>query len=540
MGFVLHPRFESIHKSLPPKTTLCDFYIFSEKEQITYVSPTLQELDSSEILFAEPTLNKEGYIDFIHRIKSYLEEGESYELNFTFDVNVKAVGNPFLLYQKLKRKQRTKCSAFFYSEGQYILSLSPELFWQLEGFTIQTFPMKGTAKRLPNYNEDKLVASQLTNSEKERAENVMITDLFRNDLGKISEIGSVSVDSLFKTEAFESIWQMTSEIRSTLNRDVDFKILVENLFPSGSVTGAPKIRSIEILYGLEKRNRGIYTGTIFTIEKRENQIYSQANVAIRTLHLTEKNGKLEGSYAVGSGITILSDAESEFEECLSKIAFLTSKDIPDFEILETIRFFNGRYRFLEQHLNRMEHSSIRLGFPFDRKKAVEALESISQVASGLLRIRLLLNRKGDFRAESYDFIRTDKRRRVNLAITQNKLNSSDLFLYHKTTIRDLYTQELNLASKLGCEDVILIDTDNNVSETCLRNLFFKIKGHWYTPSLNKGGLPGTLRQKLLDKKWVSILDINLETLFHAEQILVGNSLRGLERVKIMELEDKTT
>jgi para-aminobenzoate synthetase/4-amino-4-deoxychorismate lyase len=535
LGFFLENHHSAITKNIHEGTLLCDFFIFNEKNKITYTTPNLGELDDSSIQECIPNIQKKEYIQSVIKAQNHLTLGDSYELNFTFEASISAKGDPFLLYQKLKRKQRTKCSAYFYANDVYTLSLSPEIFWMRENEKIKTFPMKGTAKRKQTWIEDTEASQALQSSEKERAENVMITDLFRNDLGKISEIGTVNVVSLFKIEPLDSVWQMTSEIESTLKPNINLMTIIETLFPSGSVTGAPKIKSMELLHDLEKRNRGIYTGSILILEHLNQKAISKANVAIRTLILKKENNHLIGTYAVGSGITILSDPEKEYEECLSKLSFLTSEDHIDFEILETIRFDSGRYRYLIYHLNRMKKSCERIGFPYDEAKAKETLDSISHVASGLLRIRLLVNRKGDFRAESYDFTRTNKKRKVNLCFSQHKLNENDLFLYHKTTIRDFYTAELNEASKEGCDDTILSDVDGNISETCLRNIFYKQNGRWFTPILLKGGLPGTLRQKLLEKKWISEKDITAIDLQSAEEVLVGNSLRGLERVNIRHL-----
>jgi len=535
LGFLLEDSHRKILSEIKEGTKLCVFFVFKNKDNIVYSPPNLQDLNDAKINVCLPKISKAEYLNKIDICQNNLKEGMSYELNFTFEALIEAEGNPFLLYQKLKRKQKTKCSSYFYFENGFVLSLSPEIFWEIDDPQIKTKPMKGTIKRGISFYDDTKAKESLMSSEKEKAENVMITDLFRNDLGKISEIGSVKVQNLFHTEALDSIWQMTSEISAKLKPNIILNDLIKNLFPSGSVTGAPKISSMEILHTLEKRNRGIYTGSIMTYEKQEGKIISKANVAIRTLCLSESSNSLNGYYAVGSGITILAKPEQEYEECLSKLAFLNSPDIPDFEILETIRFYSGRYSFLNYHLDRMEKSSERFLYPFDRHKALETLDSIANVASGLLRIRLLLNAKGDFRAESYDFTRTGKNRKVNLGIANQSLELSNPFLYHKTTIRDFYTNILTLGSKEGFEDMILCDADGNISETCFRNIFYKIKDNWYTPTLTKGGLPGTLRQKLLDKRWLREKNININELAHCDMILVGNSLRGLERVNLIEL-----
>ncbi|MCZ8154560.1 MAG: bifunctional anthranilate synthase component I family protein/class IV aminotransferase, partial [Leptospira sp.] len=393
LGFYLENRLFPLAENLPKGTKLLEIFLFNNKQVIQYVSPNLNELDDSSIITHTPQITKDEYLNKINAAKQYLTDGESYELNYTFPTKLVAKGDPFLLYQKLKRRQFTRYSAYFENTGNFVLSFSPELFWDWKGKSIQVKPMKGTARRKENYLEDLDVAHNLENSVKERAENVMITDLFRNDLAKISEMGTVEVNELFSAEALDSVWQMTSKVSATLLPDIQFGDMVTQLFPSGSVTGAPKIRSIELISELEKRIRGIYTGSIFTFEYSDTEIRSVGNVAIRTMTLTNQNGQLKGDYAVGSGITVLSDPSAEYEECLSKFSFLTGKDVPDFEILETIRFDSGRYRFLSLHLERMEWSSKRFQYPFDKNQDNETLESISQVASGLLSVRFLLNRK---------------------------------------------------------------------------------------------------------------------------------------------------
>ncbi|TGN17664.1 bifunctional chorismate-binding protein/class IV aminotransferase [Leptospira idonii] len=533
-GFLFEPKLHQVAKQFTNEIRLLQAFVFQSKKKIRYQTPNLNELGVSEIESILPENAKQIYTDQVKRGQSFLKEGESYELNLSFETKVKAKGNPFFIYQKLKRKQKTKYSAYLPLNRSVILSLSPELFWNLEDKNITTEPMKGTSLRGISYQEDLIARKDLETSEKERAENVMITDLFRNDLGKISEIGSVEVPSLFQTVPLDSVWQMVSVVKSKLNGNISFSNLVSQLFPSGSITGAPKIRSQELIREIENRERGIYTGSIFNLEFEKGKMHSTANVAIRTLELKGEEGTLEGNYSVGSGITVLSDPEKEYNECLSKLHFLSSEDKPDFEILETLRFFDGRYRLKSLHLKRMKESAFRFGYPFSEQKANEALESISQVASGLLRIRLLLNRKGDFRAESFAFTRTGKSRTVTLSWSKNKLNPNDLFLYHKTTVRNFYQEELEKAQEEGCEDSILIQENGDVSETCIRNLFYQKEGIWFTPDLHSGGLPGTFREYLIQKSWVKERKTAPKDILEADLVLVGNSLRGLERVSLRE------
>ncbi|TGN11680.1 bifunctional chorismate-binding protein/class IV aminotransferase [Leptospira ilyithenensis] len=535
-GYFLEPNLHHLTKDIANDSLLLYIQIFGSKKRITYQTPNLPLLETEGIEELSQPISKETYLSQIKKAQSHLQEGDSYELNISFETNFKLIADPFLFFQKLKRKQKTKYSAYYPIGEEVILSLSPELFWSENNGKIITKPMKGTAKRGISFEEDLNLKNQLQTSEKERAENVMITDLFRNDLGKISKIGTVEVTSLFETEALDSVWQMTSEIKSELLPEISFSEMVTTLFPSGSVSGAPKIRSLEIIKDIEKRERGIYTGSLFRLENIEGKQESLANVSIRTVHLRKDNLEYKGSYSVGSGITILSDPEIEYEECLSKLSFLTKESIPDFEILETIRFFNGRLRFLNLHLNRMEKSASRFGYPFDKAKALESLDSLSHVASGLLRVRLLLNAKGEFKAETYAYTRTDKRRKITLSWGRKKIPSSDPILYHKTTVRGFYLQSLKEAQELGCEDSILLAEDGTVSETCIRNLFFQKGNRWFTPTLRLGGLAGTLREKLISKGWVKEVDCFPKDLINSNYVLAGNSLRGLERVKIRPWE----
>ncbi|BDA79484.1 aminodeoxychorismate synthase, component I [Leptospira kobayashii] len=535
-GYFLEPSLHHLTKDISSGAILLSIQVFGSKKKISYQTPNLPFLGTGGIEELSQPISKETYLSQIKNAQDHLQEGNSYELNISFETNFKLNSDPFLFFQKLKRKQKTKYSVYFPLGEDIILSLSPELFWSVSRGKITTKPMKGTAKRGISYEEDLNLRNQLQTSEKERAENVMITDLFRNDLGKISKIGTVEVPSLFETEALDSVWQMTSEIESELLPEISFSEMITTLFPSGSVSGAPKIRSLEIIKDIEKRERGIYTGSLFSLENTEGNLESLANVSIRTVQLKKEQNGYNGSYSIGSGITVLSDPETEYEECQSKLSFLTKESIPDFEILETIRFFNGRFRFLNLHLNRMARSASRFGYPFDPVKARESLDSLSHVASGLLRVRLLLNAKGEFKAETYAYTRTDKRRKISLTWATKKIPSSDPFFYHKTTIRDFYSESLKEAQEFGCEDAILLAEDGTVSETCVRNLFFRKENQWFTPTLRSGGLAGTLREKLISKGWVKETDCFPNDLINSDYVLAGNSLRGLERVKIRPWE----
>ncbi|GBF49752.1 putative para-aminobenzoate synthase component I [Leptospira ryugenii] len=514
-------------------TELFHLYFFAKKKVFLYQDPLLLDLQKTEVMNVTPEISKERYIRDILNCQDFLRKGESYELNYTFPVLINGTGNPFHLYQSLKRKQRTKCSVYFQDGDRYTLSLSPEIFFQWDGNQIFTEPMKGTANRGMSYEEDQRIGKDLALSEKERAENVMITDLFRNDLGKVSEIGSVKVKNLFRTEAFGTIWQMTTQILSQSLPEMDSLSLVKSLFPSGSVTGAPKKRSMELLRHLENRNRGLYTGSILWFERAEDQFTVTANVCIRTLQLRYQKDEWTGMYSVGSGITVLSEPEAEWEECLSKLHFLQSPTFPDFEILESFLLCEGRFRFLQDHLQRMKESAFRFGFPFDENKAYSTLKVVSEQRNGSYKIRFLLSKEGHFKYETSPFSRDRSKTKVKLVMAKQPLDKKNIFVYHKTTNRSFYDEQSNVKKEKLADDVLFLDEDGNLAETQIRNVFYKWKGHWYTPSLRKGGLPGILRKRLLQKAWVQIRDLHIEEIEDVEEILVGNSLRGLSPASLV-------
>ncbi|MDF3821903.1 bifunctional anthranilate synthase component I family protein/class IV aminotransferase [Leptospira sp. 96542] len=518
--------------NIPKDTKLLESYIFSKRKIIKYPNPALKELEKANILNMTIGLSESDYKSKISKLKEYLISGESYQLNFCFKNELNIEGNLFHFYQLQKRKQKTKYSAYIPFFDSNVLSFSPELFCEIKGGFIKTEPMKGTIPRGEFTEKDNLNRSELANSEKDKAENVMITDLFRNDLGKISETGSVETKDLFEIKPLDTVWQMVSTVEGKLKPNFGLLEIIFNLFPSGSVTGAPKKNSMYLLNQLENHPRELYTGSIFRLFYDTNELNFRGNVAIRTIEYNHSTK--QAKYGIGSGVTVLSDSKLEYSECLSKLQFLQSETFPDFEILETFRFFNGRFRLLNPHLNRMRNSAHRFSIPFNLEKAMDTLESIANVSEGLLRVRLLLNQKGEFRAESYSLVRTNKNKSVTLLTSKNFLAKNNVFFYHKTTNRRFYENELFLAQQLGCEDSILFDEEGNVCETNIRNIFYQIDGKWYTPALENGGLKGVFRNYLVKKGWVKEMDIKLPELLLSQKILVGNSLRGLEKVTIKQ------
>lgn len=538
LGTYLFEKLESNLNLIPHQTKLINGKVFQKKISYLYKNPTQTELLEAKVISLKPHWSKETYLQKFNLAKEYLINGESYELNLCFLNEIKTEGDPFELYQLLKKKQKTKYSAYLPFQDSTIVSLSPELFFETFGDQIFTEPMKGTVTRGVSFEEDQRKKWQLSGSEKNKSENVMITDLFRNDLGRISEIGSVKTEELFSTVPLDTVWQMVSRITSKLRKNLSFAEMFISLFPSGSVTGAPKLRSMEILRLLEEKNRGIYTGSLFRSESSESITIFKANIAIRTMELSFENSEKiwKGTYGIGSAVTVLSSGEDEYEECLSKRNFLINQTPPSFALLETIKYYKDRFRFLKFHLERMEKSAMRFGYPFEKKVVLDHLNKIKTLEdnqSGAKRIRLLLEETGEIKLEVFDLVLNPKSKEINLWVSPLPIPKQDLFLVHKTTYRPFYDKAFFDAKKNGGDDAIFLDEDGFIQETCIRNLFFLIHGEWITPPLTYTGLKGTFRSALLKKGWIKEKEIHISELKEVQSILTGNSLRGLERAKVL-------
>lgn len=533
LGFFFIEGMNLKSADLAEGTPLLQYSIFKKKKRIQYPNPSLSELKDTHLKKWEVLWDKTIYKERFEKTREALLLGESYELNLCFPVSLSIEGDLFLYYQSLKRKQKTKYSAFFPFQDSRILSFSPELFFEVKGDEIQTEPMKGTILRGNTTKEDEKNKSILQSSDKERAENVMITDLYRNDLGRIAKQGTVQVTDLFLVKGLATVWQMVSKVEAKLKEPFTWLTILKALFPSGSVIGAPKRRSFELLRSLEVYDRGLYTGSLFVSEMLDGKPWIRSSVTIRTMDLKNEGNVWKGFYGVGSGVTVLSEPEAEYEECLSKLKFITNPYLPPFEILETLRFHNGHYFLKKLHLKRMEETANRLGYPFVKTNAEATLKTLADVSKGLLRVRLLLNERGEFRGETFAFTKQKKRPTIRLGLASRPVDSKDLFLYHKTTNRTYYNEQLEECKTKGIDDCILFDTNEQILETNIRNLFLRKGKVWMTPSLETGGLPGVFREALIRKGWVKETVLYKTDLETAEEILLGNSLRGFERVEFI-------
>jgi para-aminobenzoate synthetase/4-amino-4-deoxychorismate lyase len=406
------------------------------------------------------------------------------------------------------------------------LSLSPEVFFQRDGETITTKPMKGTIKRGRWSKEDNELAKSLAASEKNRAENVMIVDLLRNDLGKISVPGTVKVTQLFELERYETLWQMTSTIESTIRPETGLAQLMAALFPCGSITGAPKIRTMEIIRELEPFPRGVYTGTIGFLRPGGDCVFS---VAIRTVVIDSETGT--ATFGVGGGITYDSTAEREYDECLLKSSFL-STSTRRFQLLESLLLENGEFYLLARHIERIRSSAEYFGFCYLEKNVVRELYGIALKRSrGRWKIRLLLSRDGEIETEAIELDSPDLKP-LRVALAAEPVDSNDKFLFHKTTNRLIYDQAL--AQRPDCHDVILWNERGEATESSVANVVLPIDGELFTPPRNSGLLAGTFRDQLLAEGKIRERVISVSELKQTTSFFLINSVHKWMKAALVD------
>jgi len=478
---------------------------------------------------------REQYTQAFDKVQEFIAAGDVYQINLTLKFHFAFEGDAVALYAALRRKQRVAYGAVIVAPGFNVLSLSPELFFRREGKHMSTRPMKGTAPRGRTPREDARLKTWLAMDEKQRAENLMIVDLLRNDLGRVAKIGSVEVTDLFTVETYRSVHQMTSGISAELRSDMGLKDMLRALFPCGSVTGAPKVRAMEIIHELEPAPRGVYTGAIGHITPSGD---AQFNVAIRTVVLDADGGEM----GIGSGIVADSKADSEFEECLLKAQFLTRPDAP-FALIETIRYERGTgFHLLERHLARLQTSAAYFGYPFAREDVLQALDrEAALVETPVAMLRFLLAEDGTITVTSTAIQLPTKNTVWRFVISDQRLDEKDPFFYHKTTRRQFYDREMERQKALtGCDEVVFLNKKGELTEGTRTNLFVELDGRLFTPALTCGLLPGTLREELLDlpRAAASEAVLSPQDLLCAERIYLGNSVRGLVRAELSGSEQE--
>ncbi|HEY5910227.1 MAG TPA: aminodeoxychorismate synthase component I [Verrucomicrobiae bacterium] len=456
----------------------------------------------------------------VQRIKSYIRTGETYQVNYTLRLTASGLSKPAELFAAMVQAQGPHYGALIETSRYHICSASPELFFRLEGEDLVCRPMKGTAPRGLWPAQDREKGTQTLCSEKNRAENIMIVDMVRNDMGQIADVGSVGVKHLFTAEKYPTLWQMTSTVTCRTKQSVSE--IFRALFPAASITGAPKVRTMQIIAELETQPRRIYTGAIgFIAPGRE----AQFSVAIRTV-LADR-GTHKGEYGVGGGIVWDSIAEQEFEECRTKAKVLAAP-IPEFDLLETLLWTPaGGFALREEHLGRLADSAAYFSFLLSLDEVRERLDVLASSLPRLpQRVRLLLSAAGEVTLEPQPLALLPQPYRVTLARTP--VNSHDVSLYHKTTQREVYDRAF--AGRGTSADVLLWNERRELTESTLANLVVEIEGRLLTPPLECGLLPGVYRKTLLDQRRVREGIVRVEDLARCGRIYLVNSVRGMREV----------
>ncbi|MBG8583849.1 bifunctional aminodeoxychorismate synthase component I/aminodeoxychorismate lyase [Neisseria meningitidis] len=484
----------------------------------------------------QSSVSEADYLDHIRQIHEAIRRGDTYQINYTTRLHLQAYGNPVSLYRRLRQPvPYAVLSHLPDAQGQsaWTLCFSPELFLKIgSDGTISTEPMKGTAPILGD-GQDERRAAELQADPKNRAENVMIVDLLRNDLGKIAQTGTVCVPEPFKVSRFGSVWQMTSTIQAQALPHTSFADILRAAFPCGSITGAPKKMSMQIIESLEAEARGLYTGSIGYLNPCSGGLGFEGtfNVVIRTLSLTPlSDGIYQGVYGVGSGIVIDSDPAAEYRECGWKARFLNELR-PDFGIFETLRVENGRCALLDRHLCRLNTAARALNLPLPDGCENQIKQYIADLPDGVFRVKALLASDGISLSHAVLNHLADKQRVI---ISPTILPAQNYLRRFKTTCRTVFDQAWQTAETQGAFDSLFFNSDGILLEGGRSNVFIKHRGQWLTPSLDLDILNGIMRQAVLDEpqkylqtNQVIETHITQKTLQEAEEIRLSNALRGV-------------
>jgi para-aminobenzoate synthetase / 4-amino-4-deoxychorismate lyase len=499
------------------------FAIFEQREDVPPFEPRASDGSGADDMAWTASIDRARYDASVAAIRSRIAAGDTYQVNYTFRLRAEINGDEGDLYRDLCLSQRGGYGAHLSGGSFGVLSASPELFFRTDGDGITTRPMKGTAPRGRWLQEDEENARRLASSPKDRAENAMVVDLLRSDLGRISVPGTVRATRLFEKERYETVWQLTSTVRSTLRPGVSVSDTFRALFPSGSVTGAPKVSTMRLIAELEDAPRGPYCGAIgYLAPPGSGEPKANFNVAIRTIVRDRRTGLAE--FGVGGGITYDSSAAGEFDEAVAKARVLTARR-PRYELFETLRHEPASgFRHLPEHLARLETSARYFGFAFVRSDAEEMLEkAVAELGGAEGVVRLQLARDGSLRIDLPEPPAAHPGP-VRVAIHPQPVDPSYVWLYHKTTIRHSYERRRD--DRPDVDDVLLVNDRGEVTESTASNVAVKLGGMWFTPTIGSGLLAGTYRAVLLREGRLRERAIKIEELVDAGRLALVSSVRG--------------
>lgn len=520
--------------------------IFRQKVELNhqqleeFLALQLQQLPHAGIADLHSNVDEAEFCQAIEKIRAYIAAGDTYQVNYTYRWLARAYGAPLSLYARLRQRQPVPYGACLqFADGSAIVSCSPELFIQRQGQCLQAKPMKGTAAASIDASENQSRALALAQDTKNRAENLMIVDLLRNDLGQIAVTGTVRVPALFEVQRYSQVLQMTSTVQAEIAPSTSLASIIEALYPCGSITGAPKKRTMQIIREMETAARGVYTGAIGWLEAKPDMAADFCfSVPIRTLQLAapvqhEYGGYRDTVLGVGAGIVYDSVGAEEWQECLLKARFLTQLACP-FSLIETLRIERQECQLWSRHKQRLLNSAIWFGITLHAEQLEQAYQQQIQAlsASTTWRLRLELHADGVIHWQSAPLKELSGQQKVRLGTSC--LDSNNPLSRHKTSVREVYDLAWQNAEKNLCFDTLLFNQRDELVEGGRSNVIVRIAGHHYTPPVSSGLLPGVMRAQLLeDQEWqIQQRVITRAELLAADRIYVCNALRGVFAVEL--------
>lgn len=524
MRYEAAPAFDSafkVHERQNPQSPLAYFGVFKTPSSVDLAQHLLHTNSTHQVkwsdIIAKP--NFDSAMDLIHQA---IAAGDFYQVNYTSNMHGEMSGDSASLFKAMQQAQPNAYAAFIQNEYEEVLSVSPELFFELQQGHILVRPMKGTAARGIDTADDEIKKSQLRQSAKEQAENVMIVDLIRNDVSRIAKTHTVKVNQLFNIQTLPTLFQMVSDVEADLQDHVGLSDVMQALFPCGSITGAPKVMAMKMIKQIEPEERGVYCGTVGVVRPGGDATF---NVAIRTVTLQKTTNPMQQKAlcGIGSGITFDASIAGEWQEWRHKKAFL-ERSSQNFSLLETMRFYKGQLHQVQHHLDRMALAAQHFGFVFNRFEIEQQLQEQSLTwGQGAQRIRLLLEKNGQIKLEHFDLSASPEVAQVQWAATAFEMADSE-FVRFKTTHRAHY--DFYSPTNPAIFDTLLYNHQGEITEFTRGNIALFLDGVWYTPPLSCGLLNGIERQVLLDKGLLKERKLYRKDLEQAQGMAFMNSLRG--------------